>query len=333
MASYEQSKRRSYWDVVMVSNDEDALDKTPSQTNLNLPCDVGRETSAVDLSSTRPNGTANLAPVRMSVAKRANFKSQRHVTLRIASPALQNMRQINRDETNQSAPPQRLRPSLISRNETQSVGIFRYDPSRSLLPTRMRQRETLGEKSDRFTSPHASFPGDFLTREVETAASTIQFLSLAGSQSRMKTELRSSGGSFVSTPATYPTEPAHVSQPITTSLLPINSPGIPCLERDTFSWSPGSSNSLTPEQHSCSQCSRGFSRKWDLKKHMEAVHLKFKPFECDDCGRKFGHKGTFTKHHRAVHLKLRPHKCPVLSCGMTFSEKGNVNKHLRSKHS
>lgn len=83
----------------------------------------------------------------------------------------------------------------------------------------------------------------------------------------------------------------------------------------------------------CEICGRSFGRKYDLKKHVEAVHLQLRPYECKTCGKRFGHKGTFNNHVRAVHLKLRPYRCPWPGCELAFSEKSNVDKHALAKHS
>lgn len=80
-------------------------------------------------------------------------------------------------------------------------------------------------------------------------------------------------------------------------------------------------------------CDKKFKRKWDLQKHIEAVHYRFKPFTCSVCPKKFGHKGTRDKHVRTIHLRIRPFNCQHAGCGRTFSERGNMRKHMESKHS
>lgn len=83
----------------------------------------------------------------------------------------------------------------------------------------------------------------------------------------------------------------------------------------------------------CHMCSKLFKRNWDLHKHIEAVHLRIKPFSCSDCDSRFGHKGTRDKHYRTIHLKQHRFICEAIGCRRTFSEKGNMRKHYQSKHS
>ena len=51
--------------------------------------------------------------------------------------------------------------------------------------------------------------------------------------------------------------------------------------------------------------------------HINAVHLKLKPYECDDCGASFIMKSDLQMHINAVHLKLKPYECDL--CAMSFA--------------
>lgn len=82
----------------------------------------------------------------------------------------------------------------------------------------------------------------------------------------------------------------------------------------------------------CGTCKAVFKRRTYLKKHINAVHLKIKPFKCPSCDRCFGYKGARAKHIRTIHQGLKPFPCVAPGCGMRFSEKGNMNKHFANKH-
>lgn len=52
-------------------------------------------------------------------------------------------------------------------------------------------------------------------------------------------------------------------------------------------------------------CRRAFSTPYNLKKHIEACHLKLKPFLCLLCQKAFPYKHSY-KHHMGLHLKCKP---------------------------
>lgn len=127
----------------------------------------------------------------------------------------------------------------------------------------------------------------------------------------------------------YAADGVHCARRDSTNIAPIGRTPVPC----TVHGDAGSRAGQHAERIMCDICERSFGREYDLKKHVEAVHLRLRPYECKTCGKRFGHKGTFNKHVRAVHLKLRPHRCPWPGCTLLFAEKSNVDKHVRAKHS
>ena len=91
------------------------------------------------------------------------------------------------------------------------------------------------------------------------------------------------------------------------------------------------------ENHTCNICSKDYTRKAHLQKHMERAHLGIRyscPFcehktitegnlkvhiqskhegvkkLCNQCDYKAYDKPSLTKHVKAVHLNLKTHKCP-----------------------
>ena len=114
-------------------------------------------------------------------------------------------------------------------------------------------------------------------------------------------------------------------------------------------------------EFACAQCDYVATTSGNLKKHVDAVHLKLKPFECVElscqkkfarrsnrnqheftvhwgerrfacvrCPARFGHSGGLRQHIDAVHLGLRPYKCSI--CGHKFSQNGNRKQHVLAVH-
>ena len=67
-----------------------------------------------------------------------------------------------------------------------------------------------------------------------------------------------------------------------------------------------------------------------LKRHVDSVHLKLKPFKCQHCVLEFAQRWLLNRHHKRVHLKLKPWPCP--GCGMSFAEKSDMKPHISKHH-
>lgn len=108
----------------------------------------------------------------------------------------------------------------------------------------------------------------------------------------------------------------------------------------------------------CNFCSKHFSKPNDLKRHLEAVHEKKKPFVCTiaGCAKSFSLKQTLDRHsvthrqqrngvecltckkvlsttyslnlHQRIHKDVKPHQC--LQCASSFRTSGNLKSHLRT---
>eukprot|EP00188_Purpureofilum_apyrenoidigerum_P006368 Plantae.Rhodophyta-Purpureofilum_apyrenoidigerum.ctg9804.p1 GENE.Plantae.Rhodophyta-Purpureofilum_apyrenoidigerum.ctg9804~~Plantae.Rhodophyta-Purpureofilum_apyrenoidigerum.ctg9804.p1 ORF type:complete len:440 (+),score=50.66 Plantae.Rhodophyta-Purpureofilum_apyrenoidigerum.ctg9804:800-2119(+) len=80
----------------------------------------------------------------------------------------------------------------------------------------------------------------------------------------------------------------------------------------------------------CEFCFSTFSRKYELKRHVYAVHFDVKEHACDICGKLFALRQNLISHVAEVHEKKRDEHCPV--CDMTFSTKHKVRRHIQSVH-
>tara|TARA_Y100000592_G_scaffold36073_1_gene57247 strand:- start:236 stop:1279 length:1044 start_codon:yes stop_codon:yes gene_type:complete len=81
-------------------------------------------------------------------------------------------------------------------------------------------------------------------------------------------------------------------------------------------------------------CAFKCSRKCNLKKHVNEVHLKLQPFVCphEGCDFKSSTQRILDQHFNAVHLKLKPYACPYESCEYTCSYKASLKKHVNEVH-
>ena len=85
--------------------------------------------------------------------------------------------------------------------------------------------------------------------------------------------------------------------------------------------------------YKCIHCDHFFSRKPDLAKHVERVHLEQKPFkgfECYECEAAFERKQLLENHRNRVHLNVRSYECFL--CEKSFFLKTEMKHHLKKTH-
>ena len=75
----------------------------------------------------------------------------------------------------------------------------------------------------------------------------------------------------------------------------------------------------------CNQCPKNFSAKGTLKYHIETEHEGFRPAECDKCEHKF--KSTYRFKMHKCDVSLEPLECS--NCDFMTFRKGSYNSHIR----
>ena len=80
----------------------------------------------------------------------------------------------------------------------------------------------------------------------------------------------------------------------------------------------------------CQTCAKEYCSRSYLRQHVEAVHLKLRPFQCLTCGHGFAEKKKLKRHVDAVHKKLKPFGCTV--CGKYFAQRRDMKRHAENVH-
>ena len=80
----------------------------------------------------------------------------------------------------------------------------------------------------------------------------------------------------------------------------------------------------------CNDCGASFRRKSELQCHINAVHLKLKPYVCDQCRKSFAQKGCLKTHIIGVHQENETLKCK--HCNIKFSTKYVLASHVKKVH-
>ena len=83
-------------------------------------------------------------------------------------------------------------------------------------------------------------------------------------------------------------------------------------------------------EHRCDVCQKVFRFPSSLKRHIDAVHLGFKPNACGECDAAFAQAGHLKSHIDAVHLRLKPHVCG--ECEATFAQGSHLKSHIDAVH-
>jgi len=83
------------------------------------------------------------------------------------------------------------------------------------------------------------------------------------------------------------------------------------------------------KKFTCSLCSKGFSVKFSLKRHM-FTHSYVKPFRCPNCDCAYSDKSNLIKHQRKRHSDVGLYTCPL--CQAVFSSNSSLLRHRRTSH-
>mmetsp|Transcript_3051 Transcript_3051/g.9319 ORF Transcript_3051/g.9319 Transcript_3051/m.9319 type:complete len:418 (-) Transcript_3051:191-1444(-) len=117
-----------------------------------------------------------------------------------------------------------------------------------------------------------------------------------------------------------------------------------------------SSRSRAPARFPCPHCPRTFARRFDMHRHVDAVHMNKRPHVCSDCSqafkqaahlkehvrtyhdinklrcevcsRDFGSVPRLKRHVESVHLNLHQHTCD--KCGQVYKERSHMHKHKQN---
>ena len=82
----------------------------------------------------------------------------------------------------------------------------------------------------------------------------------------------------------------------------------------------------------CKECVYQSKNETHVKNHVNAVHLKLKPFKCEKCPSVFSQKSSVKNHFKEYHGENagKIHQCDV--CNKTFSTAPHLRRHKSVVH-
>jgi uncharacterized Zn-finger protein len=115
-----------------------------------------------------------------------------------------------------------------------------------------------------------------------------------------------------------------------TTVVKLTKPAVRGLAGASTRAPPRSPESTVKPMISCPQCPSSFTERFNLNKHIRAVHERRRPYQCTTCFARFQQRDHMQKHEICVHKKLRQFSCDA--CGASFGWRGVLKKHRKSVH-
>lgn len=88
--------------------------------------------------------------------------------------------------------------------------------------------------------------------------------------------------------------------------------------------------STHPNQFQCKfiGCTKSYSSKYNLRRHIESNHSKVKRFRCRKCGKYLSSKQNLQE-HRYTHTQEKPYVCKEPLCGKAFRQSSQLSNHKK----
>jgi len=83
-------------------------------------------------------------------------------------------------------------------------------------------------------------------------------------------------------------------------------------------------------QFQCPQCSAGFTRMDNMRRHIKILHQGSECYTCQHCNRNFTRRNTLQRHVAALHTREKKYSCRY--CNETFIYSWEVQVHTQNKH-
>uniref|UniRef100_A0A336K4U8 CSON011303 protein n=1 Tax=Culicoides sonorensis TaxID=179676 RepID=A0A336K4U8_CULSO len=87
---------------------------------------------------------------------------------------------------------------------------------------------------------------------------------------------------------------------------------------------------VNPDHYKCGYCSKSFVTHNNLKRHINAVHLRIKSYICEVCGVRFNQRYSLRLHHQELHGTDGRYECN--DCGKTYGSKDKLKCHIQLSH-